>query len=349
MYLGGCAPDLTLRLAGSPLCAFCTIAVIELQVSGDGEFNQSMFYVCSINAKDDLLEANPDRPFALCLLTNTEELQVFRASRTTTRASGSEFVFECSDLVYLCDYPHLILMFVLLMLLPEATSAGSIQGWEYIVQMFKLDASSFGQVAPELTTKNEVYIATSFLGSTKNSRVYGVKDGLKACKQHIKTVSAHLIQSFDAVLREIAQSGGHPSLPMLLDHDENQLLLVTEPVVTHLGGTFSFNTLKAILDALSHMHLNLRLVHRDIEPKHMGLDAQGLPCLIDVGSAASMDETTANEILSGARPYYSGTLLFASDEVLDGLESGCVCVPKAAQDMSRVHTSWCTLVLSKAS
>ncbi|GAX86269.1 hypothetical protein CEUSTIGMA_g13681.t1 [Chlamydomonas eustigma] len=99
------------------------------------------------------------------------------------------------------------------------------------------------------------------------------------------------------------------------------------------GGTFSFNTLKAILDALSHMHLKLKLVHRDIEPKHMGLDAQGVPCLIDVGSAASMDETTANEILSGARPYYSGTLLFASDEVLDGLESECVCVPKAAQDM----------------
>ncbi|GAX86696.1 hypothetical protein CEUSTIGMA_g14103.t1, partial [Chlamydomonas eustigma] len=52
-------------------------------------------------------------------------------------------------------------------------------------------------------------------------------------------------------------------------------------------------------------------------------------------SAVFMDETTADEILllSGARPYYSGTLLFASDEVLDGLESGCVCVPKAAQDM----------------
>ncbi|GAX83804.1 hypothetical protein CEUSTIGMA_g11229.t1 [Chlamydomonas eustigma] len=31
MYLGGCAPDLTLRLAGYPLCAFGTIAVIELQ------------------------------------------------------------------------------------------------------------------------------------------------------------------------------------------------------------------------------------------------------------------------------------------------------------------------------
>ncbi|GAX74620.1 hypothetical protein CEUSTIGMA_g2068.t1 [Chlamydomonas eustigma] len=31
MYLGGCSPDLTLHLAGSPLCAFGTIAVIELQ------------------------------------------------------------------------------------------------------------------------------------------------------------------------------------------------------------------------------------------------------------------------------------------------------------------------------
>ncbi|GAX85551.1 hypothetical protein CEUSTIGMA_g12966.t1 [Chlamydomonas eustigma] len=315
MYLGGCAPDLTLRLAGSPLCAFGTIAVIELQTGSLDNKHRGK----AVKYTKELLEANPDRPFAFCLLTNTEELQVFRASRTlrtSTRASGSEFVFECSDLVSLC----------------EATSAGSLQGWEYIVQMFKLDASSFGQVAPELTTKNEVYIATSLLGSTKNSRVYGVKDGLKACKQHIKNRK----RSFDtelAVLKKIAHSGGHPSLPKLLDFDQNQLLLVTEPVVTHLGGTFSFNTLKDILGALSHMHLNLKLVHRDIEPKHMGLDAQGLPCLIDVGSAVTMDETTANEILSGARPYYSGTLLFASDEVLDGLESGCVCVPKAAQDM----------------
>ncbi|GAX86429.1 hypothetical protein CEUSTIGMA_g13839.t1 [Chlamydomonas eustigma] len=192
MYLGGCSPDLTLRLAGSPLCAFGSIATGSLDNKHRGK---------AVKYTEELLEANPDRPFALCLLTNTEELQVFRASRTTNQASGNEFVFECSDLVSLC------------------------------------------------------------------------------------------------------------------------------------GGTFSFNTLKDILGALSHMHLNLKLVHRDIEPKHMGLDAQGVPCLIDVGSAVSMDETTADEILSGARPYYSGTLLFASDEVLDGLESGCVCVPKAAQDM----------------
>ncbi|GAX78097.1 hypothetical protein CEUSTIGMA_g5539.t1 [Chlamydomonas eustigma] len=101
MYLGGCAPDLTLRLAGYPLCAFGTIAVIELQTGSLDNKHRGK----AVKYTEELLEANPDRLFAFCLLTNTEELQVFRASRTvrtSTRASGSEFVFECSDLVSLC-------------------------------------------------------------------------------------------------------------------------------------------------------------------------------------------------------------------------------------------------------
>ncbi len=82
--------------------------------------------------------------------------------------------------------------------------------------------------------------------------------------------------------------------------------LVKTPRRLRAAPFLSEKRLRALVGAVRHMHEKLQLVHRDIEPRHVGFTAaDDDPHLIDLGSAISLKKRAFKE----SDPFYAGEIV----------------------------------------
>lgn len=205
------------------------------------------------------------------------------------------------------------------------------------------------RLQPPLLAGQELRV-TGQLGLGRYSIVYSAEmDGeVVACKVFGKDGN----RAYDAELAVLSKvKRNHiEGLPLLLAPDPSlegettPNMLVTTPVASPLQ-RLTLGGLQRIFSILGHLHTKVKLVHRDIEPKHLAVrKASGPVCLLDLGCAAELSEHSSGPTLHAATRY-SGTLLFAADDVLEAIERGGPCAPHPRQDMVALVKTVCTLML----
>uniref|UniRef100_A0A7S0WMH0 Protein kinase domain-containing protein n=1 Tax=Chlamydomonas leiostraca TaxID=1034604 RepID=A0A7S0WMH0_9CHLO len=219
------------------------------------------------------------------------------------------------------------------------------------------DASALQLESRPLLLGGQELSPLGLLGVGRGVVVYRVRRATSTEDLACKVFDASRATAFHselAVLTAIASEAHVPGLPMLEANSpapgpgapgaEAQHLLLTRPVATRLEHLTSSSVLH-IFHILSHLHTKLKVVHGDVEPKHLAVDpASGTVCLLDLGSAAPLSGSRV--VLPEARArHYSGTLLFASDDVLSALAEGAQpAAPHPRQDMVALVKTACVMV-----
>ncbi|KAM3418894.1 hypothetical protein BST61_g4854 [Cercospora zeina] len=118
----------------------------------------------------------------------------------------------------------------------------------------------------------------------------------------------------------------HPNIVEMADFFEDDINYYIEMVPHGLPGMDLFDYIelrvtmeerecrkifKQVAEALRHLHINAKVVHRDIKDENVILDGEGSVKLVDFGSAAY--------IKSGPFDVFVGTIDYAAPEVLRGL------------------------------
>jgi len=315
-YLEGCAPDITVVQRGSCATSFNCVFIIELQAGTLHNAHRGK----AINYGASMLSANPDRTAATVVLTNTEECEIFTVShRQPEEPAAPGAAFE--------DTLHLQVASMRM----TCADTDDCKGWRWIVGLLLSPPEQLGYRQADIKLGVDLVLPVQgFLGGGRQVKVYVVKhEGKdKVAKQY----SSDRGGSFGLELIALRDIRSHadrpPGLPVLEAH--HNLLLVTTPVVSELGTVVLDRTrLDGLMTCLRFLHLGVRVVHRDIEPRHVGLCGQ-LIQLIDLSCAVPLSPPYS------MRMGYRGTLMFASNDVLDALEARNACEPHYRQDLVAV-------------
>eukprot|EP00195_Chlamydomonas_chlamydogama_P015430 CAMPEP_0202896176 /NCGR_PEP_ID=MMETSP1392-20130828/5219_1 /ASSEMBLY_ACC=CAM_ASM_000868 /TAXON_ID=225041 /ORGANISM="Chlamydomonas chlamydogama, Strain SAG 11-48b" /LENGTH=583 /DNA_ID=CAMNT_0049581425 /DNA_START=49 /DNA_END=1800 /DNA_ORIENTATION=+ len=307
-FLDARSPDITLIQIGQHLGAFSAVLLIELQRHDlDNEHRGRVLYYL-----EQLMHNNAGRTSAVGVLTNTEVMEVFLLTRNE---NGNQ----------------------------EHQSASYTMldgGWAILQGLVQLDPTGLGWDPPVVTLNEIRYLAVGELGCGRDGIVYeavpegsGSSSGIMALKVfRLKasddTTSFHVEKQ---VLGEI-KDRPHPSLPQLVaSSNDPQCVLLTKPVVRALEH-ITHTQLVTMLDVCKHLHCELKIVSRDMEPKHWGgTKAGGKLCLLDLSCAAALPGR--EPLPSPAGVIYNGTLIYASEDVLDSVTRGVLCTPHRQQDL----------------
>jgi len=351
-YLDSAAPDVTILKPGYASSGFNAVAVIELQAGRLDNKHRGK----AIKYGQLLLKANPRRAFSTIVLTNTVALQVCQVSRSATSDDEYDVVFS-NELLLANNGPGWQYLVGLLKSRDAASCGynvpsvtldgkaftpvgflGSGRGVEvYSVQAAGSSGASSaggsGVAAHHAGGSLSTGSGTSSIQSGSSSGGTGAGE-LMACKMHTEERARSYASELHALqaIRKDPPTRGALQLPQLVAADSAQRLLLTTPVVKALGApgrVFGAGALDSLIRGLQYLHTVLKIVHRDLEPKHLGWGPSGL-ALIDFSSAASLQ---LGQSPAGQARGYSGTLMFASTSVLDALAAGAECDAHVAQDL----------------
>lgn len=124
----------------------------------------------------------------------------------------------------------------------------------------------------------------------------------------------------------------HPHIATLHDvfEDDGQIYMAMEyvpgPTLTQFidGAPQSFETalpiMAALADAMAYAH-SMGLIHSDLKPSNILIDAAGSPKIIDFGLARLYEPGSALQTLTSSRPQTSGlegTIAYLAPEIIDG-------------------------------
>mmetsp|Transcript_12373 Transcript_12373/g.30378 ORF Transcript_12373/g.30378 Transcript_12373/m.30378 type:complete len:591 (-) Transcript_12373:305-2077(-) len=327
-YLDGSAPDITVTRVGRDVNSFNAVLLVELQRGElDNRHRGKSLRYCEL-----LMRVNPTRGRALCALTNCESMEVYMAQRELGSEDGV-IRHKRSGPVRMC----------------------SGHGWDFIRQLLSRDAHDLRLESPPLLLHGHHVTTLGLLGSGRGVAVYTVQyNGEDAACKVFDTSRAAAFRVELAVLTAVGQAHV-PGLPLLVTSQSSdastssqaaKCMLLTQPVAARMEH-LSHRNIQDIFTVLIHLHTKLKLVHRDVEPKHMAMDqGTGAFCLLDCGSAAPLSGSSV-QLPDIAALRYAGTLLFASDDVLTALESSEFCPPHPRQDMVPLVKTACVLVHSR--
>lgn len=177
------------------------------------------------------------------------------------------------------------------------------------------------------------YRAESVLGESSLGRTLIATDrGNTRCviKQIYKRSSGSEPDDFEQNVQRLRKLGEHPQIPSVLDAVEDEQLgqfLIQELVsgenllqwVERKGPLEEAEVrslLKSLLSVLEYVH-SFKIIHRDIKPNNIILQANKPPVLVDFGAARSIRKSSAKTVIGSAdyaAPEQSmGQATFASD------------------------------------